>query len=172
MKMTSIKVIFLICTILGMSKITLAQTLDYPRYEIDSLGQKVVVMTIEQAMQLDNNSELLSLFEKLNSQIGEYDSVCIKVINDKDKVISTQKAEIAKLNASLSNKAEQITTLQKQVGEYIVKIGILEETVKNRQSVIEEKDNQIRGLKFKMITGGVGGGIMIVGLLLGIILIH
>jgi hypothetical protein len=59
----------------------------YPRYEKDSTGKEVVVLTIEQAQQLDNNTDLLVLFEKVNQQIGSYDSMCIKVINQKDEVV-------------------------------------------------------------------------------------
>ena len=33
--------------------------IQYPKFEIDSLGQKVVVMTIPQAMKLNNNSNIL-----------------------------------------------------------------------------------------------------------------
>jgi uncharacterized protein (DUF3084 family) len=129
-------------------------------------------MTIEQAMKLDNNSELLTLFEKLNSQLGEYDSTCIKVINDKEKVISIQTVEISKLKESLNIKDEQIASLQHRIAEYIVNIGILQDQVKNREDVISEKDKQIRGLKTKMIFGGIGSGAAIVGLILGLIFIH
>ena len=38
-----------------------SQEIEYPRYQVDSLGQSVVVMTIEQAQTLDNNSDLLEL---------------------------------------------------------------------------------------------------------------
>jgi hypothetical protein len=50
-------------------------------------------MTIAQAMKLDNNTELLGLFE-LGSRDGNFDRVYIKVISDKDVVISKQKVEI------------------------------------------------------------------------------
>ena len=146
--------------------------IDYPRYEKDSLGQQVVVMTISQAMKLDNNSELLGLFEKLNSQIGSYDSVCIKVINDKERVISAQKLQISSLKESLNNKDLQIQNLQKQIALYIDRVGILEQQLENRESVISEKNLQIRGLKTKMIFGGIGGGVAIIGLVLGLILVH
>jgi uncharacterized protein (DUF3084 family) len=129
-------------------------------------------MTIPQAMRLDNNSELLGLFEKLNSQLGEYDSVCVRVITDKEKVIAVQKLEITKLKESLNNKDVQIKNLQNQISKYIITIGILEQEVENRNSVISEKDLQIRGLKTKMIFGGIGGGTIIIGLILGLILIH
>ena len=171
MKVSKLAIFFLFIVTLFSSSVS-AQTIDYPRYEVDSLGQKVVVMTIEQAMKLDNNSELLTLFEKLNSQLGEFDSTCIKVINDKEKVISIQTVEISKLKESLNIKDEQIASLQHRIAEYIVNIGILQDQVKNREDVISEKDKQIRGLKTKMIFGGIGSGAAIVGLILGLIFIH
>ena len=146
--------------------------IDYPRYEKDSLGQQVVVMTIAQAMKLDNNSELLGLFEKLNSQLGTYDSVCIKVINDKERVINVQKLQISSLKESLTNKDAQIENLQKRLALYIDQVGILEKQLENREAVISEKNLQIRGLKAKMIFGGIGGGVAIIGLVLGLILVH
>jgi hypothetical protein len=39
--------------------------IEYPRYT-DSTDKKVVQMTIAQAMKLDNNTELLGLFEELS----------------------------------------------------------------------------------------------------------
>lgn len=169
MKFNKLALIFLFVSIWVNS---FSQKIDYPKYSTDSLGQTVVVMTIEQAMKLDNNSELLTLFEKLNSQIGEYDSACVKVINDKEAVIVAQKMEISTLKASLTNKDAQLTSLQNRIAEYIVKVGILEEQVQNRQAVIDEKDRQIRGLKTKMLFGGIGGGVAIVGLILGLILVN
>jgi uncharacterized protein (DUF3084 family) len=162
---------FLLIFSLVLSLSSFAQ-IDYPRYEKDSLGQQVVVMTISQAMKLDNNSELLGLFEKLNSQIGSYDSVCIKVINDKERVISAQKLQISSLKEALTNKDQKIQNLQKQIVLYIDRVGILEKQIENRETVISEKNLQIRGLKTKMIFGGIGGGVAIIGLVLGLILVH
>ena len=149
-----------------------SQKIDYPKFEIDSLGQQVVVMTIEQAQALDNNSDLLLLFEKLNSQMAYYDSVCVKVINDKDNVIVSQKMEISNLKKSLQNKDDQITSLQGEISGYVKKISILELEVQNRQNLVDVKDKQIKRMKTKMILGGAGGGLAIIGLILGIILIN
>lgn len=146
--------------------------IEYPRYEVDSLGQKVLVMTIEQAQSLDNSTDLLVLFQKLNAQMSDYDSVCVKVINDKDKVIASQKMEIKKLKESLVNKDEQIVSLQGEVSAYLKKIFILEAEVDNRQQIIDEKNLQIRKMKTKMIFGGIGGGVAIIGLILGLVILH
>lgn len=146
--------------------------IEYPKFETDSNGQQVIVMTIEQAQMLDNGSDLLILMEKANAQMGSYDSVCVKVINDKEQVIASQKLEIAKLKESLNNKDQQIKSLQGEVAAYLKKIMILEEQVTNRQQVIDEKNLQLRKMKTKMVVGGIGGGVAIIGLVLGLILLH
>jgi chromosome segregation ATPase len=146
--------------------------IDYPKFETDSNGQQVIVMTIEQAQSLDNSTDLLALLEKQSTQIGQYDSVCVRVINDKEQVIASQKMEIVKLKESIDNKDQQIKSLQGEVDAYLKKILILEEQVTNRQQVIDEKNLQIRKMKTKMIFGGVSGGVAIIGLILGLVVLH
>ena len=146
--------------------------IDYPKFETDSNGQQVLVMTIEQAQSLDNSTDLLALLEKQSTQIGQYDSVCVRVINDKEQVIASQKMEIVKLKESIDNKDQQIKSLQGEIDAYLKKILILEEQVTNRQQVIDEKNLQLRKMKTKMIFGGVSGGVAIIGLILGLVVLH
>jgi len=157
--------------LLTLISINVYSQIDYPRYEVDSLGQKVVVMTIEQAQSLDNNSEMLSLFEKLNSQIGSYDSICIKVISDKDVVISDQKLQISNLKESLNTKDKKISALQNEIKEHEKKEKVLQEQIDNRQQVIDEKDKKINKMRLKMILGGGAGAAIIGGLLFIILLV-
>jgi hypothetical protein len=149
-----------------------SKPIEYPKFETDSNGQQLLVMTIEQAQALDNSTDLLALMERANSQISSYDSVCVKVINDKEQVIASQKLEIAKLKESLNNKDEQIKSLQGEVASYLKKILILENEVTNRQKVIDEKNLQLRKMKTKMVVGGVGGGVAIIGLILSLIVLN
>lgn len=150
-----------------------AQTsIQYPKFDVDSNGQQVVILTIEQAQSLDNGTDLLILLEKLNTQMYDYDSVCVKVINDQDKVIASQKIEIFKLRESLNNKDEQIESLRVQISLYVKKISILEEEVSNRQGVIDEKNRQITKMKAKMFIGGIGGAVTIFGLFLTLLMIQ
>jgi len=146
--------------------------IDYPKFETDSNGQQVIVMTIEQAQSLDNSTDLLALLEKQSTQIGQYDSVCVRVINDKEQVIASQKMEIVKLKESIDYKDQQIIALQGEVDAYLKKILFLEEQVTNRQQVIDEKNLQIRKMKTKMIFGGVSGGVAIIGLIFGLLVLH
>ena len=145
--------------------------IDYPRYEVDSLGQKVVVMTIEQAQKLDNNSELLELFEQLNTQIGNYDSVCVQTINDKNRVISEQKVLIEQLKSSLDTKDTAITNLQNQVLKYQENEILFNRQITNLNNQIKLKDDKIKDQKTKMIIGGSISGVSIIGLILGILFI-
>ena len=56
----------LLTTILLALSFAASGQIDYPKVETDSLGQKIVIMTIEQAQKLDNSSDLLVLFGKLS----------------------------------------------------------------------------------------------------------
>jgi len=162
---------FIILLFLMISTISFSQEIEYPRYEVDTLGQKVVVMTIEQAQKLDNNSDLLELFEQLNTQIGSYDSVCVQAINDKNVVISNQKVLIEELKNSLDTKDSAITNLQNQVTKYQVNEVILNDQIENLNSQIKLKDEKIRQQKTKMIIGGSISGVSIIGLILGILFV-
>jgi hypothetical protein len=148
-----------------------SQEIEYPRYEVDSLGQGVVVMTIEQAQKLDNNSDLLVLFEQLNVQIGSYDSICVKAINDKNVVISEQNVLINQLNSNISTKDTTIQSLQEQVTEYQLREVMFNDQLINLNNQIDLKDKFIRKQKTKMIVGGSLGGVAIIGLIVGILLI-
>ena len=154
------------------SKISLSQDIDYPKYEVDSNGRKVVVLTIEQAQKLDNNTDLLYLFEKLGDQIGSYDSICIKTINDKNTIISEQSLLIIELKNSLNNKDSAISNLKSQIELYISNENICNNQIKNLNEQIELKDEKIRTQKTKMILGGGIGGLSIVGLIIGILFIR
>lgn len=141
----------------------------YPRIEKDSTGQDVVVMTIKQAMKLDNNSDLLRLYEQLGIDMNNYENSCIKVIDDQNKVIATLKLEINNLKSQIFIKDEKILTLQKELADYVIKVTILEKEVNNRQSLADERAKQLTKLKTKMIFGGIGGGVIIIGLVAAII---
>ena len=155
--------------ILVFCKISNAQ-IDYPRYEVDSLGEKVIVMTIEQAQSLDNNSDMLILVQKLNMQLKNSDSICLKVINDKDLVIAKQKIQVSGLKESLDNKDNQIRILQNEIRDHELKENLLKGQIDNRQQIIGEKDKQIKKMKLKMIFGGGVGAVIIGGLLFIILL--
>jgi len=163
------KFILSLILIFSIQSFAFSQT-GYPRYEKDSLGNHVVVMTVEQAQILDNQTDLLYLFEQLNSQIVNYDSVCIKVIKEKDNVILEQTVAINKLKEIVSAKNDEVEILKKKL---VVKDSIiinLDEQVLKTEEQLNISKKKIRELKTKMWIGGSGGGLAIIALVLAIIL--
>lgn len=169
MKSNKLRVFWCIVLFLFISN-TMTSQIQYPRFATDSLGQKIIEMTIEQAQKLDNNSEMLELVKKLNSQMVESDSICLKVVSENEKVIALQKIQVSKLQESLSTKDDIIKTLQKEIKEHEMKEGVLEKQVDNRQEVIKEKDKQIKSMKRKLLFSRIAGGVITTGLLILILL--
>lgn len=165
------KKFFLIFLVMFMMSLdSFAQSV-YPKFDTDSTGQKLVVLTIEQAQALDNNTDLLFMFEKLNSQIGNYDSICLKVVNEKEKVIASQTVQINNLKEALLNKDKQIVNLQATITELTKKSDNFEQELKNKNDEIALHKKEIRRVKRNyLIGGGVGG--FILGIVLSLVLAH
>ena len=103
-------------------------SIKYPRFEVDSLGQKVVVMTIPQAMKLNNNSDLLEKFEAQDIRMKEYETLCVKVISEKDVVI----AKLSLIIQSLQLLKVQILMMQRIQLIFVIKIemGLPQDCIK------------------------------------------
>jgi hypothetical protein len=138
----------------------------YPRFELDSLGQKVVVMTIPQAMKLNNNSDLLEKFEKLSVEMKEYETFCIKVISEKDEVITKLNITIGKLEGQMVIKDDKIEALQGEIFSWMHRNIVIEEQLKNLNKQNDIKDRQINRMETKMWIGGSLGTLSIIGLVL------
>jgi hypothetical protein len=159
------KRILILFTLILTSITCLSQVIDYPRYDLDSLGQKVVVITIEQAQVLNNKAQLLELFEKLNVQMGDYDSVCLKVIGEKDIIIAQQDLQISNLKDLSDNKDNQIDNLQEQILDYKAKELLWSKELENKNKEIKLHKDKISDMRTKMIIGGSVGGAIILGLI-------
>ncbi len=147
-----------------------AQTTDYPKIEKDSTGQVVVVMTIEQAQKLDNAGDLLVLFEKMNAQLGSYDDACVKVVNEQQQVIATQKIQISELKSRIDIKANEILNLQTQIENYKKDLADCDKQSANKDKIISDQKDTIKKQKTKMILGGTLGGAAIIALTILLIL--
>jgi uncharacterized coiled-coil protein SlyX len=138
----------------------------YPKFEVDSLGQKVIVMTIPQAMKLNNNTDLLNKFEAQGIKMKEYEILCVRVISEKDVVIAKLNATIVKQEDQLSEKDGKIKALQGEILGWMERNKVLELQLANRNQIIDEKNKQLGTLKTKMIIGGGLGSLALIGLIL------
>jgi uncharacterized protein (DUF3084 family) len=160
----------LLLAFLLLFSLTVYSQIEYPRFETDSLGRAIVIMTVEQAQALDNNTDLLTLFEKLDVQLGEYDEVCIRVIGQKDAVIAAQDIQIKTLKESLLNKDDQIVKLQKEVSLNEAKISSFETELKKKDEEIELHKGEIKRVKTNAILGGSISTVGVIGLIIALIL--
>lgn len=138
----------------------------YPKFEVDSLGQKVIVMTIPQAMKLNNNSDLLNKFEAQGIKMKEYETLCVRVISEKDVVIAKLNATIVMQEGQLSEKDMKIKALQGEILGWMERNKVLESQLANRNQIIDEKNKQLSTLKTKMIIGGGLGSLSLIGIIL------
>ena len=155
----------ILLSLLSLIFVTSGYSQEYPKFQVDSSGIEVVVLTIEQAQKLDNDSDLLVLFKNLNKKIGEYDTVCLKVINDKEVVISSQKMEISELNNLLKLKDSKVVDLQNSIKEYKNGQNEYKSEIELKNKIIYEKDIQIKKTKWR--AGGIG---VVIGIILGLLL--
>lgn len=137
---------------------------EYPKYSIEN-NKQVVIFTIEQAQEIDNNLELLELLQQLNNKYQDYDSLNLKVIDELGNVIALQKLEISTLKESNITKENKILVLKKEIELYITSTQLLKAQVSNRQEVISYKDKQLKKYKAYMIGGSVVSGVIITGLI-------
>jgi peptidoglycan hydrolase CwlO-like protein len=159
----------LILAIILLITFNVSAQIEYPRLEVDSLGQAIVIMTVEQAQQLDNNADLLMLFEKLDGELGKYDEVCIRVIGQKDAVIAVQDLEIKKLKESLTNKDEQITKLQQEVILNEEKNESFTRELAKKDEEIKLHKDEIKRVKVNSVIGGSITSVAIIGLIIALV---
>jgi chromosome segregation ATPase len=144
---------------------------NYPRIEKDSLGNKFVVMTYEQAQKIDNTFELVSLLEKAGAECDSLSLSYVKVINSFEKQVFQLETQLTLHKGQLIDKDNQIENLAQRLKNS-------EEDSKLCNNQIEVKDKQITllngeisNLKTKRnIAYGVGLAGTILGVLIAILL--
>lgn len=157
-----------------MSLLSFSQTIDmslsqidstyYPLITTDSIGNKIVILTIEQAKYVDNQLDILNLLQESSDLINDIDSVCVKVINEKDFIIANQDIKISKMDSLLVNRDEQIDNLKQQIVTYQLSEYTYIQELRNKDSEIELHLNRIIDLEKKALLGGVTSGLIITAL--------
>ena len=142
----------------------------YPRIEQDSTGQSIVIMTLEQAQSLDNASDLLILFEKMDADLADYDYACIKVINQQGQLITAIERENLNLKDLCKVKDAKVDTLQANINSYVAKEVSWKAETENLKKISDEYKDELGRSKWRNIIGGSSSAVIIVGLLTALIL--
>lgn len=156
--------IFIITITLLISAVVSAQ-IDYPFLTKDTNGNTIITMTEKQAQTLDNMTDLEQLFEKANIQYNIYDSICLKLINQKNDVITSQKIEIKNLLNQVEIKNDENNILIKENDVYKQRDSINTQQNNILNQMLKQKDKTIKSNLIKMWIGGVSGGVVIVTLM-------
>jgi peptidoglycan hydrolase CwlO-like protein len=164
MKKNIVTVILSLFTILSFS-----QTIEYPRIETDSLGNKILVMTIHQAQMVDNKLELLKLFEKQGLQCDSLNTAYLKVIDKLNNQVILLELNVKTLKEQLNDKDKQIDNLQQQLDNEKSSSDLCEYQKNNKDEEIKILKKEIKKHKFQKVVGFVVGGVGVVGGILIII---
>ena len=158
------KKLIILFTLFLFTLTSFSQQIDYPVIHVDSLGNTVITMTIEQAQILDNKTDLLYLIEKANSQMVDVDSVYIRVVNEKEEVIIKQDIQISELKDLVDNKDDQIENLQRRITDYYLKQILFKKEIENKDKEINLHLGEIRRVKRRSLIGGITGSAIIITL--------
>lgn len=156
---------YLLTTLLFLGSL-IGFTQEYPIIMDDENGNRIMILTVEQAKVLDKNSDLLDVYRNI---VGEYDNlgdITLVLIENYGEIISTQKLTIESLENESSIKSEIIDNLKAQIVEYEqIKANLTNINDINKR-LIEDRDKEIKRQKTLKIIGYIGGGVLVIGALL------
>lgn len=148
--------------ILMLSSIFAFSQIEYPRIETDSLGNKVIIMTIAQAQKIDNNMEILKLLTLQSSQCDSLSTAYLKVIDNLGKQVALLELDVNTLKSQIMDKDAQISNLQQQLSNSET-INNLCEVQKNKQDQeIALLKKEVRKQKLQKVVGFAIGGVAII----------
>lgn len=142
----------------------------YPRIEKDSLGNKFVIMTYEQAQKIDNTFELVNLLEKAGAECDSLSLSYVKVINKFEKQVSQLETDLILYKGQVIDKDNQIVNLTQRLKNCEDDSKLCNDQISVRDKQITLLNDEVSTLKKKRnIAYGVGIGGTILGILLAIL---
>ena len=161
---------FFILTTFGQ---TIFQKEDLPQYYIQNGDTIGILLTVEQVQKLDNNTELLTLFEKLSIKCDSLDTYYVKVINNMNDKIGLLDVKIGNITEQNKKQDDIITKLKEQILIKESQLGLCEKQRSNDSTIIKDLKKDLRKSKFKNILGWSAMGVLstiiiTLGILVGI----
>lgn len=148
---------FLFTIVLFLSTfIVKAQVSDLPKYYIvnnDTLG---IILTVEQVQKLDNDVELLNLFEKLQIDCENLTTHYVKIINSLEEKNILMEVSVKELKNKSKEQDDLITNLKSQLKNCEINKNLCDSISKN-------KDAEITILKGEITKQNIRKGASIIG---------
>ena len=152
------KKILLLLTLL-LSFYTYSQ--DYPKIELNSKGEKVVVFTLDQAQKIDNDLEILALMKVARVKCDSLNLSYIKVIDEQRGEIIVLKKLNDELSKNEKDKDKQISNLSDQNSNLQKNIDLCNKENGNKDKEIEGLNDDIKKVKWKSLGGGFVAGVVL-----------
>lgn len=131
-----------------------------PTYYIQNGDTLGIIISIEQAQKIDNDEELLDLFEKMHISCDSTIKKYIAVVNEYDKKIAIMDVKISKMDSISKEQTVQIANLKNQVANFKAQLATANGEIKSLNNIVGYKDTQIGKLRFAKgagITGTIVG---------------
>ena len=130
-----------------------------PQYFIQNGDTIGVILTVKQLQILDNNTDLLELFEKKGLKCDSLDSYYVAVIDEQDRKIHIQEVKIENLNQQLDNQKSQINNLKQQVASKILELDLATQQLDNKDEIIEGLKKDLNKANTQKIIGWSATGV-------------
>jgi hypothetical protein len=134
---------------------------EYPKIELNSKGEKVVVFTLEQAQKIDNDLEVYDLLKVSRIKCDSLNLSYVKVIDEKNNQIVLLKSINSETEKQVVDKNKQIKILVEQVKNLQVNIDLCDKQKVNNQEQIDGLKKDLRKIKWKGLASGFIGGVVV-----------
>lgn len=134
---------------------------EYPKIELNDKGEKVVVFTLEQAQSIDNDLEVYALLKVARIKCDSLNLSYIKVIDEQNNQIVILKSINKETEKQISDKDKQMHLLVEQNKNLEKNIDLCDKQKVNNLEEINGLKKDIKKMKWKGLTGGFIGGVLI-----------
>ena len=148
----------LIVFMLLLSSLSFSQ--EYPKIELNEKGEKVVVFTLEQAQNIDNDLEIYALLKVARVKCDSLNISYVKVINEQNNQIVLLKNINKENEKQIIDKDKQINLLVEQSKNLQKNIDLCDKQKVNNQEQIDGLKKDLRKMKWKGLAGGFIGGVV------------
>jgi len=134
---------------------------EYPKIELNSKGEKVVVFTLEQAQKIDNDLEVYNLLKVARIKCDSLNLSYVKVIDEQNNQIVLLKNINNENERQIVDKDKQFEILLEQNNNLQKNIDLCDKQKVNNQEQIDSLKKDVRRMKWKGLTGGFIGGVVV-----------
>lgn len=144
--------------VLGFSQTSFVKS-DLPQYFVQNGDTIGILLTIEQVQKLDNNSELLGLFEKLSIKCDSLDTYYVGVINKMNDKITILNLKVTKQDEAMKKQDDMVKDLKAKVANALLRLDLCEQQRSNDSLIIEGLKQDLNKSKWKNVAGWTTTGV-------------